>query len=606
MEKGDAQKNIFLSWLLVIVMFELEMWEVFMAWVKFVREGIEIEVNAGMSVLEAEIQAGLRPDAPCGGLGKCGKCLVKMNGEVVKACQMQIGEGEICVVETLDGAGNEKILTDGFNREVVLEPGLKMAQVKLEKAKTGEKRSDWQRLLDTLAEADGEVEPEQMEVDLKLAGELYGMRRDSDEWYVIYSRRRILEMRKEAGRRCLAAFDIGTTTIAGYLLDGADGRTLAVESRMNPQAQYGADVIMRANYALEHGTEALSMCVRKAVNEMLGSLAEDAGIRREDVFQVCVVGNTCMHHLFLGISPASLVHAPYTPAVSERLVLNAGDYGLSVQERAELIMLPDIAGYVGADTCGCLLAIRQDLREEISLMIDIGTNGEMVLGNRERMVTCSTAAGPAFEGAKIECGMRGADGAVDHVKYEDGKWSYTTVGNKPAVGLCGSGLIDLVAGLLDAGILDENGVLRSGQEKQGVFILVPPEQSGNERGVYLTQKDIGEVQLAKAAIAAGIRMLMEKLGITEDEISSVYIAGAFGNYMDPVSAGKISLLPATLVKKVKPVGNAAGEGAKIALVNEKEMLEMDELVRKTEFIELAASADFQDYFIDELGFEIDE
>ena len=577
-----------------------------MAWVKFVREGIEIEVNAGMSVLEAEIQAGLRPDAPCGGLGKCGKCMVKIDGEVVKACQVRICEGEICVVETLDGAGNEKILTDGFNREVVLEPGLKMAQVKLEKAKTGEKRSDWQRLLDTLAEADGEVEPEQMEVDLKLAGELYGMRRDSDEWYVIYSRRRILEMRKETGRRCLAAFDIGTTTIVGYLLDGADGRTLAVESRMNPQAQYGADVIMRANYALEHGTEALSMCVRKAVNEMLGSLAEDAGIRREDVFQVCIVGNTCMHHLFLGISPASLVHAPYTPAVSERLVLNAGDYGLAVQERAELIMLSDIAGYVGADTCGCLLAIRQDQQEEISLMIDIGTNGEMVLGNRERMVTCSTAAGPAFEGAKIECGMRGAAGAVDHVKYEDGKWNYTTVGNKPAVGLCGSGLIDLVAGLLDAGMLDENGVLRSGQEKQGVFILVPPEQSGNERGVYLTQKDIGEVQLAKAAIAAGIRMLMEKLGITEDEISSVYIAGAFGNYMDPVSAGKISLLPATLVKKVKPVGNAAGEGAKIALVNEKEMLEMDELVRKTEFIELAASADFQDYFIDELGFEIDE
>ena len=235
-------------------------------------------------------------------------------------------------------------------------------------------------------------------------------------------------------------------------------------------------------------------------------------------------------------------------------------------------------------------------------MIDIGTNGEMVLGNRERMVTCSTAAGPAFEGAKIECGMRGAAGAVDHVKYEAGKWSYTTVGNKPAVGLCGSGLIDLVAGLLDAGMLDENGVLRSGQEKQGVFILVPPERGGNERGVYLTQKDLGEVQLAKAAIAAGIQMLMERLGITEDDICSVYIAGAFGNYMDPVSAGKIGLLPETLVKKVKPVGNAAGEGAKIALVNEKKMLEMDELVRKIEFVELAASADFQDHFIDELGF----
>ena len=577
-----------------------------MAWVKFVRENIEIEMEDGASVLEAEIRAGLRPDAPCGGLGKCGKCLVKINGEVVKACQVRISEGETCVVETLDRAGSEKILTDGFNREVVFEPGLRMVQVKLEKARPGEKRSDWQRLLDELAEMDSDVEPERMEVDLKLAGELYGMRRDSDDWYVIYSGRRILEMRKQAGRRCLAAFDIGTTTIAGYLLDSEDGRMLAVESRMNPQAQYGADVIMRATYALEHGTDVLSRCIREAVNEMLGVLAGDAGISREDIFQVCIVGNTCMHHLFLGISPASLVHAPYTPAVSERLVLNAGDYGLDVQRKAELIMLPDIAGYVGADTCGCLLALRQDQKDEISLMIDIGTNGEMVLGNRNRLVTCSTAAGPAFEGAKIECGMRGAAGAVDHVKYENGKWDYTTVGNQPAVGLCGSGLIDLVAGLLDAGMLDENGALSSGQEKQGVFMLVPLEQAGNERGVYLTQKDIGEVQLAKAAIAAGIQMLMKRLGITEEEICSVYIAGAFGNYMDPVSAGKIGLLPAALVKKVKPVGNAAGEGAKIALVNEREMLEMDELVGKIDFVELAASGDFQDYFIDELGFEANE
>ena len=580
-----------------------------MAWVNFVREGKRIEVEDGESVLEAEIRAGLRPDAPCGGLGKCGKCLVKIDGEVVKACQVRAGgepEHKDYIVETLERSGDEKILTDGFNREVVFAPGVRMEKVVLEKAKPGEKRSDWQRLLDALAETDSGVEPERMEADLKLAGELYGMRRDSDDWYVIYSGRRIMELRKEVGRRCLVAFDIGTTTIAGYLLDGEDGRTLAVESRMNPQAQYGADVIMRANYALEHGTDVLSQCIREAVNEMLGVLAGAAGISRDDIFQVCIVGNTCMHHLFLGISPASLVHAPYTPAVSERLVLNAGDYGLDVQRKAELIMLPDIAGYVGADTCGCLLTLRQDLKDEISLMIDIGTNGEMVLGNKERLVTCSTAAGPAFEGAKIECGMRGAAGAVDHVKFEDGKWSYTTVGDKPAVGLCGSGLIDLVAGLLDAGMLDENGVLSSGQEKPGVFVLVPKEQAGTEKGVYITQKDIGEVQLAKAAIAAGIQMLEKQLGIMEDQIDSVYIAGAFGNYMDPVSAGRIGLFPETLVRKVKPVGNAAGEGAKIALVNEREMLEMDELVRKIDFVELAASADFQDYFIDELGFEMSE
>ena len=281
-----------------------------MVLVRFVREDKCIEIENGSSVLEAEIRAGLRPDAPCGGQGKCGKCLVKLNGKIVKACQVKLNvdvkveAGKEYLVETLDRSEDAKILTEGFGREVVFAPGLRMTRVLLEKAKPGEKRSDWQRLLDELESADGEVRADEMEVDLKLAGELYEKRRESDAWYVIYSRRRILELRKEIGRRCLAAFDIGTTTIAGYLLDGVDGRTLAVESKMNPQAQYGADVIMRANYALEHGTEALSLCIREVVNEMIGSLAEKAGIGRSDIFQMCVVGNTCMHHLFLGISPA--------------------------------------------------------------------------------------------------------------------------------------------------------------------------------------------------------------------------------------------------------------------------------------------------------------
>ena len=265
-------------------------------------------------------------------------------------------------------------------------------------------------------------------------------------------------------------------------------------------------------------------------------------------------------------------------------------------------MLPDIAGYVGADTCGCLLALRQDLKSEISLMIDIGTNGEMVLGNKDKLATCSTAAGPAFEGAKIECGMRGAAGAVDHVAFEDGEWKYTTVGNVPAVGLCGSGLIDLVAQLYKAGLIDEMGHLESGQEKSDIFVLVPPEKSGDDRGVYLTQKDVREVQLAKAAIAAGIQLLMKELGIREKDIQKVYIAGAFGNYMNPASACAIGLLPPQLEQRVEPVGNAAGEGAKIALLNADELEAADGMVKGICFLELAASAEFQDTFVDELAF----
>lgn len=313
-----------------------------------------------------------------------------------------------------------------------------------------------------------------------------------------------------------------------------------------------------------------------------------------------------MHHLFLGISPASLVHAPYTPAISQSLTLSAAQYGLSIHPKGQLLMLPNIAGYVGADTSGCLLAVRPDQKEEITLLLDVGTNGEMVLGNRERLVACSTAAGPAFEGAKIECGMWGAEGAVDHVFFENGAWSYTTIGGGPAAGLCGSGLLDLVAHLLKNGFIDESGILKSGQEDEKIFYLARPEASANGKGVYLTQKDIREVQLAKAAIAAGIRILMKSLSISEEEIACLYIAGAFGNYMDPISAGVIGLIPRSLTGRVCMIGNAAGEGAKIALRNAEEWKLADRLAKEVVFLELAALPEFQDCFVEELEFSMEE
>jgi uncharacterized 2Fe-2S/4Fe-4S cluster protein (DUF4445 family) len=457
-------------------------------------------------------------------------------------------------------------------------------------------------MLASLQEAGG-PKPGKVAANLELASSLYEKEKEAKEWYVIHTDREILDLRRSEGRRYFVAVDIGTTTVAAYLLDGADGHVAAVESSLNPQSQYGADVIMRANYALEHGTEELSGCIRAKIDELIGSLAKKEGADRKDIFQVSIVGNTCMNHLFLGISPASLVHAPYTPAICERLTLSAASYGIHIHPNGQLLLLPDIAGYVGADTMGCLLAVRPDQKEEITLLVDIGTNGEMVLGNRERLVTCSTAAGPAFEGAKITCGMRGSAGAVDHVSFQRGNWTYTTVQGEPAVGICGSGLIDLVAGLVKAGLIDESGRLNSGQEDPQVFWLVPPQEAGNETGVYLTQKDVREVQLAKAAIAAGMKLLMKELSVTEEDISRVYIAGAFGNYMDPVSAGIIGMLPGSLAEHVRPIGNAAGEGAQIALLNRMEFRESERLARKVDFIELAASPEFQDYFVDELGFE---
>ena len=569
----------------------------------FIREQKQIEVPDGTTILEAEIQAGLCPDAPCGGQGKCGKCLVKVNGEIVKACQTPV-HSEM-KVDTLISSQKHAILTEGLNRPVAFKPGLFIHPVKLEKAIAGDNRSDWERLVTEVRKASG-LEMTHVEPNLKLAASLFDKRKEGEDWFAIHTRDSILELKKEKPKAYMTAFDIGTTTVVGYLMNAENGTVCAIESMMNPQAQYGADVIMRANYALEHGVEALSSCIQTAIDELLHKLAKKKKIQPEEIYQVSIVGTTCMHHLFLGISPGSLVHAPYNPAFSERLTLKAKEYGLHIHPQAQLLMLPDIAGYVGADTCGCLLALRQDLKDEISLMIDIGTNGEMVLGNKEKMATCSTAAGPAFEGAKIECGMRGAAGAVDHVAYEDGSWTYTTVDHQPAIGLCGSGLIDLVAQLYKAGLIDEMGHLESGQENDSIFVLVPPEKAGNEKGVYLTQKDVREVQLAKAAIAAGIQLLMKELGITEKEIQKIYIAGAFGNYMNPASACAIGLLPPELEHLVEPVGNAAGEGAKIALLNTDELEATDRLVKSIRFLELAASAEFQDTFVDELAFPEEE
>ena len=485
------------------------------------------------------------------------------------------------------------------------QPELQVKTVWLEKPETGEKKSEWERLVEDVYgisdnKRTSDVDYGCIKTDVKLAGSLYEKRSFNPEWQVAYTDEEILDLRPIVGVHedsvhgvnssgekgdgiFTAAIDLGTTTIVGYLLDGRTGENLAVESRMNPQMQYGGDVIQRANYALEHGTETLSKCVQKTINKILESLivktqkapkiasgrkkVNDQTVNGktksaewmpgvEDIYQVSLVGNTCMHTCFLEFTRL-LWHMRHIRLQSVSPLLCAQLIMVFTSTKGQLLLLPNIAGYIGADTSGCLLALRQDLKDEITLMLDIGTNTEMILGNKYGLAACSAASGPAFEGAKIQCGMRGLPGAIDHVKYEDGKWQYTTIGGEKPVGLCGSGLIDLVAELLRAGLLEENGILHSGQERSDTFMLVPPQETGfaqcgqnmsedeqskkmeclqrnekngsgqsrfeNDCGVYLTQKDIGEVQLAKAAIAAGIQLLLKKRSIEESQIQTVYL-----------------------------------------------------------------------------------
>ncbi len=473
--------------------------------VTFQPDNQTVSVRPGTTVLQAQIAAGLRPDAPCGGKGTCGKCKVVIGGRDVLACQTVI-ESDLTVFA--GKAEKENILTTG---------------------------------LTAATKAEG----------------LYP--------YVL-------------------AFDIGTTTLVAYLMDGHTGTLVDTASCRNPQGQFGADVISRIEYALHGGSEELQGCIRTALADLTKALCARAGITETEIGAVSIVGNTAMHHLLLGIDPKPLVTPPYMPNIYEALEL---DRNCTVR------ILPNIAGFVGGDTVGCMVSTRFDRLEALSLLIDIGTNGEMVLGNRHRRIACSTAAGPAFEGAKISCGMRGSTGAVDHVWLEDGAVKYHVIGDVSAQGLCGSGLLDLVAVLLDLEIIDESGYL----EKKEFKLC---------ENVVLTQKDVREVQLAKAAIRAGIELLAERLDTNVSDIKNVCLAGAFGNYLTPASACRIGMIPPILIDRIKPVGNAAGEGAKLCALNREEYLYSQRLARETEFLELASLPQFQDCYVDALEFSEEE
>lgn len=486
--------------------------------ITFADENRSLQVEAGKTVLQTQIDAGLTPDAFCGGKGKCGKCKVVIDGKEVLACQTVI-DRDMTVYTGQQKTEQAQILAEGSQAQLAFLPG-------------------------------------------DLPGDL--------------------------DNPLLGAVDIGSTSVVAYLMDGKTGELLGTRSALNPQRQFGADVVNRCSYALTNGAEILSGCIRNTINTLFRELAREHGRVSEEIVRIVMVGNSCMHHLFLEIPTKNLALAPYTPEVTEALELRAADYDLHVHPWAQLWWLPNIGGFVGADTVGCLVASDLDTCEEMTLLADIGTNGELVLGNRDGIISCSTAAGPAFEGAKITCGMRGSVGAIDHISLENGEFRIHVIGDGEATGICGSGLLDGAACLLKAGKIDETGRM----EETCYF---------TDR-VYLNQRDIRELQLAKAAIAAGIQILCQRKGIRPADIQRVLIAGAFGNYLDPASACAIGMLPPELAGKITSVGNAAGEGARMAALNRGQFERSKVLAEKAEFVELALDPDFQDVYVDEMEF----
>ncbi len=573
--------------------------------IHFLPNDITYEAEKGITFMSAVRNAGIQLDAPCGGNGTCGKCKVIINGKEKLACQTKVEtDAEVIIPQS---AQDHNILKSGKTADFSLDPLVCSAEIDVEKPTIGGEKSDWEAVRNAVLRKTGKAVTAGTDV-MRFLHEVLVKTEYKPE--IILYKEKVICVRERARPLLAVSFDIGTTTVVGYLMDLKTGKELSAASMLNPQSVYGADVIQRSGYAAEHGPDELNKCIIDALNGLIRQAAESAGADIQDIMLITLVGNSCMSHLFLSISPAPLTIAPYLPVLRETSVEKAEVFGLKAAEGAIAIMLPNIGGYVGADTVGAILSCGMKEDSAISLMIDIGTNGELALGNKDHIETCSTAAGPAFEGALIECGMRGAAGAIDHVNINKGELSYSVIGNGEAKGICGSGLIDIISELVKCGVVDEGGRIVSEEELEDDSVRLAERMSGSgpqrrfaiSEKVYVTQKDIREVQLAKGAMAAGIKILMKKLDIGFDGISKVMIAGAFGNYMDPQSACGISLIPPELSDRIVPIGNAAGLGAQAAALDRRAIVKAAEISESSGYVELAVEPDFQDIFVDELEF----
>lgn len=403
------------------------------------------------------------------------------------------------------------------------------------------------------------------------------------------------------GGRLGVAVDVGTTTVVALLADLDTGAPLAVESETNPQRAHGADVVSRIAYSLTErdgasGTRVLRDEISGCVDELIGRACGRSGRRRVDIRRVVCAGNTAMQHFLLGVTPRRLGTAPYEAEFREADPRAAGELGLEAPN-AVVHVLPNIGSFIGADTVACLLAIEETAPAGYTVMIDLGTNTEMVLGSGRGRTACSAAAGPAFEGAHLEHGMRALPGAVSRVEVNGGALTYRTIADAPASGICGSGIVDAVAALRRIGVVEADGKMPGGPE----YVIVPAAESATGRAVTVTRKDIREIQLVKGSIATGLKFLVEDRGVGFDEIEAVYVAGAFGNYLDIGNARGIGLLPDLPLERFKAIGDAALEGAYLCMIQGEPGLERARrLALETERLELAGRPEFQRVFIGSL------
>ncbi|MBS7640847.1 MAG: ASKHA domain-containing protein [Candidatus Bathyarchaeia archaeon] len=599
----------------------------------FQPEGKRVKCPPNVTVLEAAKAVGVDITAVCGGLGRCGKCrvIIETGGESLNpvteaernflsdteismgyrlACQVLVKSDLVVRIPEESRTGRQRLLVEGIEVPVKLEPYVRKYFVEIPKPSLLDLRSDVERLLDTLREKYG---LDDLVIEPFVLQELPSALREAD-WkatVVIWNNRFIISVEPgdTTNRIFGCAVDIGTTKIAGYLLSLNSGLLLAVDSLMNPQSAYGEDVISRITYASKGAKElnTLQKTVVEGINKILESLMDKTGVRSDEIYEMTVVGNTAMHHIFLGINPKYVALAPYPPVIRGSVNVKARDVGVKINPNGNVHMLPVIGGFVGADAVAVILATKLYEADDICMALDIGTNTEVILGNKELLMAASCASGPAFEGAHIKYGMRAATGAIENIKIdpETLEVEYKTIDDVKPRGICGSAIIDAIAEMLKAGIIDFSGAFNREiksprlrlSENGFEFVVAWSDETAIGKDITVTQKDIREIQLAKAAIHAGCMILMRKMGVRELDINALFLAGAFGTYINPESARIIGMYPEIPLNRVHVVGNAAGTGARMCLVSKSMRRKVEEIHKTVKYVELAAEPDFQTEFL---------
>ncbi len=609
--------------------------------VTFTPDGNKVQVEAGSTILEAANKAGVYVNSLCGGDGVCGKCrVIVQEGQVrgaatdfltreeiqkgyILACQGHV-ESDLVVEVPEESRLHERVEVgdreeDRFSQTFLQErydaelcPLVRKHYLELAEPSLENNIADLERLTHALSK---KVETPEFQMGLKVTQRLATVLREG-QWKVTAttatrgSLTEILDVDPgDTTRRSMGvAVDIGTTTVAAHLIDLTNARTLAAASKYNSQIGYGSDVIRRIMYASnnESGLKDLQEAIVGDLNDLIGQLLGKHRLGFGDITLVAAAGNTTMMHLLAGISPDWIRREPYVGVAYQPPPFRAAEIGIQINPRGLLYCLPSVAAFVGADISAGVLATGMHKSDEMMMLLDIGTNGEVAIGNREFIVCASTSAGPAFEGAESEAGMRATRGAIDHVKLFDRKRkaSYSTIGGEAPRGICGTGYIDLLSEMMGVGLINKSGRLqfdgceRVRKSDRGVaeYVIVDARESSIDRDVVVTQEDIENLVRAKGAIYAGARVVLNSLGMTFGDLAKVMVAGAFGNYLNLDSAITIGLLPDVPTEKLHFVGNTSITGAKLSALSREKYAEVRQIAGGMTYFELSTDRTFMDQF----------